>query len=138
MLTSFYPVLMTDDVTNTAAFYIDYLGFQKTFDSDWYVSLRRDPGVELAVLARDHATIPQPLKASAQGVLLNLEVDDVDAEYRRLAVDAGITTLLDIRSEDFGQRHFILAGPDGVGIDVISPIPPTAEFANSYSVGDVD
>ena len=34
--------------------------------------------------------------------------------------------------EAFGQRHFIPADPNGVLIDVIKPIPPSAEFAANY------
>ena len=37
---------------------------------------------------------------------------------------------LTLRDEAFGQRHFILADPGGVLVDVIKPIPPSAEFAN--------
>lgn len=133
MLTSFYPVLMTDDVAGTAEFYIEQLQFETTFVAEWYVGLRRDPGVELAVLDRAHETVPTTLRAPAAGVLLDLEVDDVDAEYDRLIVRGGARLLLDIRDESFGQRHFILAAPDGVGIDIITPIPPSAEFAANYT-----
>ncbi|SNT37586.1 VOC family protein [Rhodococcoides kyotonense] len=133
MITSFYPVVMTENVRATASFYIDVLQFETTFDSDWYVSLRRDPNVELAVLDSSHETVPPSLRHPARGTLLNLEVDDVDAEYDRLVVRGGATPLRDIRDEDFGQRHFILAGPDGVGIDIITPITPSAEFADSYA-----
>jgi hypothetical protein len=38
-----------------------------------------------------------------------------------------------LRDEDFGQRHFITADPNGVLIDVIKPIPPSAEFAELYA-----
>ena len=36
------------------------------------------------------------------------------------------------RDEDFGQRHFITR-TEGVLIDVIKPIPPSAEFAELYA-----
>ncbi len=134
MITSLYPVLLTAAVTKTADFYRERLAFDTTFESDWYVSLRRD-GFELAVLDATHETIPPSHRRPSDGVIVNLEVDDVDAEYQRLVVDAGLEPLLDIRSESFGQRHFILAGPDGVAIDIISPIAPDEEFAAQYSVG---
>ena len=56
-ITSFYPVLMVDDVATSAKFYREVLGFQTTFEADWYVSLRFDGG-ELAILDRAHETIP--------------------------------------------------------------------------------
>ncbi|WP_169581822.1 VOC family protein [Microbacterium thalassium] len=131
-LTSLYPVLMTTDVATTARFYRTHFDFEVTFESDWYVSLKRGTH-ELAVLDATHPTIPEGFRGSpAGGLLLNLEVDDVDAVHARL-VDAGLTPALPLRSEDFGQRHAIFAGPDGVLIDVITPIPPTGEFADQFS-----
>ena len=38
-----------------------------------------------------------------------------------------------LTDEAFGQRHFITADPNGVLIDVITPIPPSAEFAAAYA-----
>ena len=87
---------------------------------------------ELAVVQADHPTVPALRRGTpAGGLLLNVEVDDVDAEYQRLVLDGPLTALLSLRSEDFGQRHFIVAGPDGVLIDVITEIPPSGENAAS-------
>ncbi|MEO0913921.1 MAG: glyoxalase, partial [Pseudomonadota bacterium] len=36
-------------------------------------------------------------------------------------------------SEPFGQRHFITQAPCGALIDVITPIPPSAEFAAQFA-----
>jgi uncharacterized glyoxalase superfamily protein PhnB len=128
-LTSLYPVLMTNDVGGTAAFYLEHFGFETVFEAEWYVSLKRERW-ELAVLDATHPTVPEAARGHvANGVLLNFEVDDVDAEYDRLVTRGALRPLLDIRSEDFGQRHFIVAGPDGVLVDVISPIEPVGEFA---------
>ncbi|AVT28880.1 glyoxalase/bleomycin resistance/extradiol dioxygenase family protein [Plantactinospora sp. BC1] len=110
------------------------LGFEPTFGADWYVSLRRPgpAGYELALLAHDHPTLPEAYRTPARGLLLNVEVTDVDAEWRRLVLDAGLPAELELRSEDFGQRHFIVADPNGVLIDVITPIPPTATYPEQY------
>ncbi|MCD1571165.1 VOC family protein [Agromyces mediolanus] len=133
-VTSCYPVLMSDDVAATARFYREELGFEATFESDWYVSLRLGEW-ELAVLDRGHDTIPAGYGAAAAGVLLNLEVDDVDAVHARLVGERGLEPVLALRDEAFGQRHFIVAAPDGVLLDVIQPIPPSAEFLAAYAAG---
>lgn len=39
---------------------------------------------------------------------------------------------MELRSEDFGQRHFMVADPNGVLIDVITPIAPAAAYADQY------
>ena len=134
-ITSWYPVIMSGDVAATAAFYVEHLDFRPLFTSDWYVHLQsnEDPSVNLAILDKDHDTIPAPLRGrDASGVLLNFEVDDPDAIHAE-AMAAGLPILLSLRDEAFGQRHFITADPNGVMIDVIKPIPPSGEFAAGYA-----
>lgn len=130
-LTSVYPVLMTHDVAATAAFYRTHFGFEVVFEADWYISLARDRW-ELAVLDANHSSVPGGGEV-ASGVLINLEVGDVDAEYERLVVNGPLDALLALRSEGFGQRHFIVAGPNGVLIDVITPIQPSEEFSAQFA-----
>lgn len=85
----------------------------------------------MAILRSDHETIPESGRGRASGVLLNLEVDDGDAMHARLT-RAGLPMLLPLRDEAFGQRHFITSDPNGVLIDVITPIPPVEDFAALY------
>lgn len=111
-ITSYYPVIMTNDVAATAAFYIDHFRFKALYDSGWYVHLQSiaDESVNLAVLDGAHATIPASGRGQIRGLILNFEVEDPDSEYQR-ARDAGLPILLELRDEDFGQRHFITADP---------------------------
>ena len=90
-----------------------------------------DEGVNIAVLSGTHPTIPKEAHGTVSGLILNFEVDDVDSEYDRVE-KANLPILLPIRDEAFGQRHFITRDPNGVLIDVIKPIPPSAEFAEQY------
>lgn len=131
-ITSFYPVLMVDDVVAAAAFYREELGFETTFEADWYVSLRVEGG-ELAILDHRHETIPAGFREPARGLLLNVEVADAAAQHARLVGERGLPERLPLRDEDFGQRHFIVEAPGGVLIDVIEPIEPSAEFAAAFA-----
>lgn len=131
-ITSFYPVLMVDDVAASARFYRDVLGFETTFEDDWYVSLRFGGG-ELAVLDRTHETIPAGFREPVRGLLLNVEVPDAAAEHARMVGDLGLPERLPLRDEAFGQRHFIVEAPGGVLLDVIEPIEPAPEFAAAYT-----
>ena len=63
-----------------------------------------------------------------------IEVDDVDATHER-AQAVGLEMPLDLRSEAWGQRHFMTVDPSGTLVDVITPIPPEAEFADDYVTG---
>lgn len=132
---SFYPVLLTEQVASSAAFYMDYFGFTPVFEADWYVSLKNNastPPFELAILDASHATIPSPFQRTINGLILNFEVDHVDEEYERLIKKAGLPLHLDIRDEPFGQRHFITSDPNGVLIDIITIIPPSDDFSSQY------
>jgi catechol 2,3-dioxygenase-like lactoylglutathione lyase family enzyme len=134
-LSGFYPVLSTPRLQESHAFYKEWFGFEDAFVGDWYVSLRRPgpPDHELGLLEAAHPTLPEGHRAaSAQGVLLNFEVADVDAEWGRLVVEGGLTPVLSLRSEGFGQRHFIVTDPAGTLIDVITPIQPTGEYAQQF------
>ncbi|CCE98163.1 hypothetical protein SFHH103_03672 [Sinorhizobium fredii HH103] len=131
--TSYYPVIMTADVRATADFYVRHFRFEALFVSDWYMHLQstEDEHVTLAVLDYRHETVPERHRAPVRGLLLNFEVDDPDRLYAELQ-SAGLPILKALCDEDFGQRHFITADPNGVMIDVIKPIPPSAEFAKAY------
>lgn len=136
--TSYYPVLMTGDVAGTAAFYKEHFRFEALFESDWYVHLRstEDKRVNLGLVQGDHETIPESGRGRVSGLLINFEVRDPDAVYERVKA-AGLPILLSLRDEPFGQRHFITTDPNGVLIDVIKPIPPSAEFAAQFLSEDV-
>ncbi|MEL7528573.1 MAG: VOC family protein [Pseudomonadota bacterium] len=133
--TQYYPVLMSDDVSGTAAFYKEHFRFKAVFEADWYVHLQseEDEKVNLAIMDKTHETIPAIGRGNAVGgLLLNFEVEDVDAIYETLSLK-GLPILLELRDEPFGQRHFITHDPNGVMIDVIKPIPPSAEFLAQFS-----
>lgn len=132
----YYPVLVSNQVAETVRFYIDHFGFRPLFEADWYVHLQsgEDATVNVAVLQAGHPTLPVPTAPRAAGLLINFEVDDVDAQHARLQA-AGVPVLLALRDEAFGQRHFIVADPNGVLIDIITPIAPSAEFAAAYADG---
>lgn len=133
--TQFYPVLMVSDVQTVSQFYQTHFGFQSLFTADWYVHLQSkdDETVNLAILDQHHETIPLVARnTGAQGLLLNFEVADVDAVYRACC-ERKLPILLALKSEAFGQRHFITQDPAGVMIDVITPIEPGEEFAANYS-----
>ena len=133
-VTSYYPVLLSDDVTRAAEFYIRHFRFQPLYQADWYVHLQslEDPSVNLGLVDRTHETIPEVGRGRAGTVLLNFEVEDTDDDFARLTAE-GVRIALGLRDEAFGQRHFIVEGPDGVLIDVIRPIPPSEDHAALYS-----
>ncbi len=133
-ITQYYPVIQTGDVAETTDFYVQHFDFEPAFSSDWYVHLqsKHDSSVNLAVLDAQHETVPEASRGTVSGVILNFEVEDPDALFER-AKSSDLPILKPLTDEVFGQRHFITSDPNGVLIDVIKPIPPSAEFAAQYS-----
>ncbi len=133
-ITQYYPVIQTNDVAGSTEFYVQHFDFVPAFSSDWYVHLqsKHEPSVNLAILDGAHETVPEASRGTVSGMILNFEVEDPDALFQR-AKSAGLPILKPLTDEDFGQRHFITADPNGVLIDVIRPIPPSAEFAAQYA-----
>ncbi|WP_424973142.1 VOC family protein [Dinoroseobacter sp. S76] len=137
-VTQYYPVIQSDAVAETAEFYKRHFGFRAAFAADWYVHLQSeaDPAVNLAVVQSDHETIPAPSRGAAAGMILNFEVEDVDQVDARLRSE-GVEVAKPLVSEPFGQRHAIYRDPNGVLIDVITPIPPSEEFLAQYAADAV-
>jgi len=128
MFSALYPLLQVTDVTGTADFYRTNFGFTTVFASDWYVQLRAPNSAhELAIIDYTHDSIPRTGRVPTAGLILSFEVDDAAAQAARFA-KAGITIAQDLRDEGFGQRHFIAADPNGILLDVITPIAPDPEW----------
>jgi len=133
-LTSSYPVICTDKIQESHDFYKENFDFETTFEADWYVSLRsrQNANFELALIDYHHPSVPEGFREPTRGLLINFEVENVDVEYERLKARE-LPMALDIRSEEWGQRHFITRDPNGILIDVIQNIDPSDEFTGQYT-----
>lgn len=132
--TQFYPVIQTEDVPGTVRFYREHFGFRALFEADWYVHLQsaEDESVNIAVLRHDHETIPEEGRGVSSGVIVNFEVEDVNAVHAK-ALETGLPIVKPLRDEPFGQRHFVARDPNGILLDIITPIPPAEEFADQFA-----
>ena len=133
LITSYYPVLMVKNVEECRDFFVNNFDFEIVYDSDWYVHLSKkgQKDVNLAFVKFNHDSVPKKYQQLTQGLLLNIEVEDVDKEYERLREKVSIE--LELREEAWGQKHFILSGPSNILVDVIKVIPPSKEFEEAYT-----
>lgn len=128
MILKTLPIVLADAVGPVRDFYVDALGFETTFDSDWFVTVKA-PGneaAELAIWRRDHHLVPLAIRAEPAGVILNIIVDDVDARFAQAQSD-GLPILLQLRDEPYGQRRFLTRDPAGTVVDVSTPIAMAAD-----------
>ena len=117
-----YSIVITDQLQSCADFYTRHFQFNVVFQEDWYVHLlHAASGAELAFLAPNTPSQPAQLHApySGTGVVLSLEVEDAELEYRRLTDKKDCDIFLPLKDEPWGQRHFMLRDPAGVCIDVV-------------------
>lgn len=142
-LTSIYPVLMCEELEPCARALCDCFELERAFENDWYISLYdpQEPKLQIALLQPGHPSIPESLRDQrrATGLLVNIEVRDVDAVWHRVKEhhDRGnhkIELLLDLRDEPWGQRHFIVRLADQIVLDVITPTTPSEEYMADYKV----
>jgi len=133
-----FPVLMTDRVAASRDFYADLLGMRIAFEADWYVQLLSPttPAAQLGIVDGGHESVPTPFRRRTAGVLVTIEVDDVDAIHGR-AQELGLPIELSLRDEDWGQRHFITRDPNGLAVDVVQVIPVTSDEAAAQYAPDL-
>lgn len=113
--------IITSKITETKTFYTGLLGFGVTFENDFYL-LMHTPNrqAEISFLLPEHPS-QQPLFQPAfegKGIYLTIEVEDVDHWYKKLR-KKGADVKIDIRDEPWGDRHFAIQDPNGVGIDIV-------------------
>ncbi|MBX9962492.1 MAG: VOC family protein [Burkholderiales bacterium] len=121
---TFNAGIITTKFVQTKAFYIEKLGFELVFENEFYVLLTGF-GDRISFLKPEHPTqapIFRPVFAG-RGVYLTIDVEDVDAEYARLKA-RGVPMEVDLRDEPWGDRHFAVVDPNGIGIDFVTYTEP--------------
>lgn len=113
--------IVTDQVQASKSFYTRLFGAEVLFEGEggWFVLLKIGER-ELAFMQPGlaaQAPIFRPVFAG-HGVWFAFDVENVDAELRRLkTLDAPIE--VDVRDEPWGDRHFVLRDPNGIGVDIV-------------------
>ena len=111
------PTLAVNDIGRAVDFYVDVLGFHKTFENGspvGFVTLRRDE-------AELHLTLDRAHKSAARSVA-HLLVDDAAGLHAHLEA-CKVRIVKGLRDADFGLRCFVFADPDGNRVDVGQPLP---------------
>lgn len=117
--------IITTKLAESKTFYTNNLGFGVTFENEFYL-LMHTPGheAEISFLLPDHPS-QQPFFHKAftgQGVYLTIEVDEVDSLYEKLK-NKGVPIKIELRDEPWGDRHFAIEDPNGIGIDIVKYSP---------------
>lgn len=117
--------IITEKLAESKKFYTETLGFGVTFENEFYLLMHTpNKDAEISFLLPNHPS-QQPLFQTAfagQGMYLTIEVDDVDKVYKDLKTK-NVDIKIDIRDEPWGDRHFAIQDPNGIGIDIVKYSP---------------
>ncbi len=132
---SSFPVFIVSDIGKAKVFYTEHFDFRIAFENEWYLHLVSASGIQIGFMLPDQPTQPAMFHPvyEGRGVIFSLEVEDVDAAYTE-AREHHLKVVLDLRSEEWGQRHFCIEDPNGIHLDVVQEIAPTAEYEGSYVI----
>ncbi len=121
--------IITEKLQESKAFYTNILGFELIFENDFYVLLGLPgQGAVLSFLLPDHPSqhpiFQRPFLQ--QGIYLTIEMANVDTLYEELK-NKGVPIEVDLRDEPWGDRHFAIKDPNGIGVDLVRYSPPGGE-----------
>ncbi len=110
-------ILYVRDLDAARGFYSDLLGFPLVYESDWFLSFRTAPNVNLSCNGRrdDYAREG----ARGKGVLVEFRVEDVDATYAELN-RAGVPFEFPPENKPWGLRACGTRDPEGYRVWISS------------------
>jgi catechol 2,3-dioxygenase-like lactoylglutathione lyase family enzyme len=117
--------IITPNLEATKDFYTRTLGWQVNFENDFYLLLGSESGSQISFLQPNHPS-QAPLFQTAfngKGIYITVEVPNVDQTYRQIKA-SGTPIAVELRDEPWGDRHFAIVDPNGIGVDIVTYSPP--------------
>jgi len=114
--------ICSDDLQKSKDFYVELLGFNVKYDSDWYIQLcsPEDSEIEYGIIQQDHELVPEEYRNAPTGMYVTFVVNDVNTTYEK-ALEMNVPIIQEPRNEFYGQRRFLVKDPNGCLIDICSP-----------------
>lgn len=117
---------ITENLEESKKFYTEILNFGVSFENDFYLLLHTpNEQAEISFLLPNHPS-QKPIFQKpfvGQGAYLTIEVEDVDKVYQEIK-SKGVEIAIEIRDEEWGDRHFAIVDPNGIGIDIVKYTAP--------------
>ena len=131
--TATFTVFLVKDLPAAKAYYIGHLSFSVVFETDWYIHLSTANGIQVGFMRSGLPEMSSIFQDAHKGtsVILSLETEDVDTAFAYVQ-KSGLIVIAPIKSEEWGQRHFILQDPNGILVDVIQNTQPSHEYEGKY------
>lgn len=118
--------LSLTDFGPTRAFHERHFGARARFEAEAYLVLQL--GGPLAPELHLMRPMPGQPAFSGEGLMLNLELDEVDALYARLCA-AAVPMPMPLEDHPWGDRAFCCVDPAGLALYCYSPRPMASDYA---------
>jgi len=119
--------IITDKLQETKKFYSEVLNFGVSFENEFYLLMHTpNKSAEISFLLPNHPSQkPMFQKAhSGNGTYFTIEVEDVDQIYNQIK-NKNVSIAIELRDEIWGDRHFAIMDPNGIGIDIVTYTKPS-------------
>jgi uncharacterized glyoxalase superfamily protein PhnB len=118
--------IITEKLSETKLFYTKVLGFGVSFENEFYLLLHTpNKSDQISFLLPNHPS-QKPIFQSpftGKGMYITIEVENVDELYQTIKKQ-GIEIEIELRNEPWGDRHFAIVDPNGIGIDIVTYSKP--------------
>ncbi len=130
----FQTGIVTSKLIETWNFYVEHLGFKTLCECDEYVHLLHPGGVQFGIMkAESDVQLPELIVAhDGRGMWLNIEVENSDVEYFRLA-SQDIEIVQAPVDQPWGERSFVLKDPNGILIYISHKIENAWENSSTLA-----
>ena len=120
----------TNDVEASKNFYVQYFDAKVTFDCGWYINL--ELGKSTSTLQFMSPQEEHHQLSNGAGLIYNIEVDDVDAEYQKLVDESDLTPVMPLDDHPWGDRGFAIMDPNGISLYIYSLREPSPEYKQYF------
>jgi catechol 2,3-dioxygenase-like lactoylglutathione lyase family enzyme len=110
------PDIMSKQMDESRAFYVDFLGFNVGMDMGFITTFisPSNPTAQISVMHDDGSSALMPN--------VSIEVEDVDKLYAD-ATDRGLEIAYPLTDEPWGVRRFFVVDPSGTILNIMSHLP---------------
>lgn len=115
--------ICSDNLESSKRFYTRLFDFNIDYESDWFIHLiSKEKQLELGIISKNHDIVPKIAQTDPTGFYITIAVDKAD-EIFEIAKSEKFNIISEPEDTFYGQRRLLLQDPDGVVVDVSSPIP---------------
>ena len=114
--------IYSDNLPETRDFYTKLFDFNVGFESDWFIHLiSTDKKLELGIIDRTNDIVPKEFQIKPKGFYITFVIKSSD-ELFEIAKSENFEILSQPEDTFYGQRRLLLKDPNGMLVDISSPI----------------